>query len=346
MIGKDITVFNSSLPLGQQTFTVTGLAVGEGTWTNVYTELILNPNDVYIAGTGTATVTIITPPVPVVYSDTAVNLPTVPVWFIAPDYKVLPTVTMVGNTATTETSFSTSTTVIAYADWYGGNINGHYLAEEMPFASTSTITGYRSLGNSIALSISPTTAVLGETLNIQLTTDNSVNLSGTTATIFVDGSPLTNLTFNNNVASTSTIIEVAGNLTMNGIWSGGRTPDRRFYQSKSSNSVLETINERGTYPGTLVLSGNSNVYQLDNQTFTLTTNLSTATHNNVYLQETYNGYVKNLSTATFTGTTISFTVNPNDYLSTGNNSHNLHIYWEGQTYVRNTYYPYYGVTSN
>ena len=151
------------------------------------------------------------------------------------------------------------------------------------------------------------------------------------------------------LVNTATIVNNSSSIIIPGLSSGtyfitgeisGTSP---FIESSSTQLI---VTNRANWPGTFTLSGATSAYQLANQTFTFTTNLNTTTSGSIFLQEVSGNQTRNISTATFNTSTITFVVNPNNYAFTATNTHNFRIFWEGQSWTPGVRYPYNATFSN
>ena len=177
-----------------------------------------------------------------VHLDTAVTLSNTPVWIKDPQYAELGPSTFIGNTATAIAIVNTTTQVIGYSDWIGSQIsNGHYYMEEIQYSNTATL-GKRYLSEPITLSEIGNPDYQGEPLDIVLLTTSTIDLSGTTATIYANGAYLTDATFVGDIATASAIVSGnSGTYVLSAEWHGGSTPSQRFYQPKASTTATENI---------------------------------------------------------------------------------------------------------
>jgi hypothetical protein len=278
--------------------------------------------------------------------DTPVALSNTPIWIKDPQYAQLGSAVFVGSTATTSTIVNTTTSVIAYSDWIGSQINnGHYYMEEIQYSNTVTL-GKRYLTEPIILSALPNPDVLGDPINITLNSTATIALSGTTATIYANGTYLTDGIFTGTNLSIAPIINQSGTVVISASWHGGSTIEGRFFQPKNSTTASIFVAERGTYPGTITLSSLSNpLYQLNKGTAVIQASVTTATNGTLNLVE-INGTMTNIiGTGTFNGTVTNIILNPNSFSNTSTNTHVIRAEWLGQPRSPG-YYPYFGTSTN
>lgn len=385
----------------------------------------------------------------IIYSDTPVNLPTVPVWFVGPHYNPLGLYTFTNsNTISTTATFVSTGSMIAYADWLGGLLpDGHYYAEEMPYASTITVTtrtlpklylkaststyyvgepvtfsltdnssthyynyddfattikdnnstvgvlpyiaryyssgthslqgtygkvGYvhnpidsnriyyfnaastvtnivtatfidRYLGAPITLSEVGDPDYQGEALNIVLYTTSTENLSGTTATIYVNGIASTQTTFIGTIATATVAINATGTFILSGYWYGRSVPSGKYFHGQATTTATEIVTWH-TIPSISLTTTNAAyidptgiAYYPEVSAIILQGTLNTSTVLGGTLSLLDNGTT--ISTGTFVNNNFTTTI-VRGILSLG--SHNTTLFWNGTRTV-----PYYfSKTSN
>ena len=231
-----------------------------------------------------------------------------------------------------------STSTISHsitAEWTGGRLdNIAFYGKESPVLVQDVNTA------SLVLVFSTSTITVADELRLTAVANtSSVNRAG----VIEFKRNTTSIGTGSITVNSGTVLLAPGSFT-----SGTYQISATYLNSNPLVSTTSTliVNNRANWPGTFTLTGNINAYQLANQTFTFTTDFFTATSGNVILQEVSGVSVANITSATFSTSTISFNINPNNYAFTATNTHNFRIFWAGQTWTPNVYYPYNSKQSN
>jgi hypothetical protein len=140
----------------------------------------------------------------------------------------------------------------------------------------------------------------------------------------------------------TTSFTTTGTYLLSADWSGRVTAPKYFPQVSGSTQLIVT--DRADYPVPLVLSGPTYVHQLRSPTYTLTSAFTTATTGTLELTS-FNavGGEQDVFITTLNSSTINFSVDTSDLIA-GFNS--IQAFWEGQAWVPNTFFPYYGTATN
>ena len=235
---------------------------------------------------------------------------------------------LASNTFTTSTIYYSSGTH-TYKSIYGktGYVNDLYTTSTYYFGTTTTsnlITATlvdRYLGAPITLSETGDPDYQGEALNIVLYTTSTEDLSGTTATIYINGIASTQTTFVGDVATADVIVDATGTFILSGLWNGQRVPSGKWFHNQATTTASQVItwHTLNTQP---TLIANSSTYSTTTN-IKLTFNLNTST--NLGGTFTFPVYYSNLQISTATqsnsiavGTIVNLTYDQYDY-SDGNN---------------------------
>ena len=236
------------------------------------------------------------------------------------------------------TFYSTGTQTLRMAFFGNGYIPSYSITPSRNYffaTGTSTLTNTvsvslqdRFLGSPIIIGIGATPDYQGEASTIVLSSTSTVNLSGSTATVYVNGTSIGDVTFVGNSANTSTIINSTGTATFTALWQGGLLNNNKYYHSQYAVTATETITWH-TLPTTPSIANTVSTYSTL-MPIALTANLNTTTN----LGGTFTFSVPGRSfTSTVTNSTSSYTVSAGT-LATGN--YTISGHWNGTSSV-----PYY-----
>ena len=160
----------------------------------------------------------------------------------------------------------------------------------------------------MTISLSPSPGYQGENFNIVLYSTSTFDLSGTSATIYINGNTLTNVTFVGDVANTATTsINATGTEIISAIYYGGSIPGNWVAPSFSPSSVTETITWH-TLNTTPTLTASTSLYSTI-MPQRLVMNLNTSS-NFTGTVTYFNGGTIFSSTGTMFNSTNTLTINP------------------------------------